>query len=77
MSDNCISEIAFNTLPNAIRDWLKSVGWEREDITSVHIQYSNPAIFTFTNNKQEKKVVSLRILSDGKWADRIEQQEKV
>lgn len=69
-----ISEIAFNTLPQAIRDWIAGREWKREDITSVHIQHGKPAVFTFAVNG-EKHITRLGILDDGRWANKVIEEQ--
>lgn len=65
-----VSEVAFNSLPQAIRDWFDKLGWKREDITFVHVRYTKPAIFTAMKD-QEKHYARLEVLADGKWAKEI------
>ena len=39
MSDNCISEVGFNDLPQDVRDWLLEIGWKREDVRTYHAKF--------------------------------------
>jgi len=34
-----ISELAFNTFPQAVKDWIQELGLKREDVNSVQVKY--------------------------------------
>ena len=59
-----VSEIAFNSLPQAVRDWIIELGWKREDITSVHVNYGNPLVVTI-NKGQERQFCNFVKLDNG------------
>lgn len=74
MSDTCISEVAFKSLPQAVRTWIKELGWEREDIYSYHVvhDYPNkPKVVTLTNMQQEKQIAQFGLLVSGKWKRKV------
>lgn len=39
MSDNCILETAYETLPQAVKDWILEIGWKREDVRTYHAKF--------------------------------------
>jgi hypothetical protein len=45
-----ISELAFNTYPQGLKDWIIELGWKREDIISCHVEYE----MVETNASDEK-----------------------
>jgi hypothetical protein len=61
-----ISDIAFNSLPQAVKDWIKEIEWKREEIISYHVQHTTPKVVTVFNGK-EKQTAQFVILSSGKW----------
>lgn len=70
-----ISELAFNTLPQAVKSWIKELGWKREDIFSVNIKHdypNTPKVVTVTNMQQEKQVAHFGLLVSGKWKRKVE-----
>lgn len=68
----CISDLAFKSLPQVVHDWIKELGWKREDIVSVHIEYSSPKVVTLTNMQQESRIAQFGLLTSG-----MEKKEKV
>lgn len=70
-----ISLTAFNSFPQAVKDWIKELGWKREDIFSYHVQHdypNTPKVVTLMNMKQEKQVAYFGLLPSGKWKRKVE-----
>jgi len=70
-----LSQIAFDTFPQAIKDWIKELGWKREDIANCHIRCCRPLIFTFTKG-QEKRFVRLNVLENGEYAKKVIEEDQ-
>lgn len=75
MTDNCLSEISFNTLPQAIRDWIHEIGWKRENVVSCLMKYpkkdDNLIEVTVTGDKV-KHFALFTELDDKNWKKVLE-----
>lgn len=71
MSDNCISEIGFNTLPQSVKDWIHDIGWKREDIISYHAKFGDLIEVTITGIKGKRFALFTK-LDNGDWKKVLE-----
>ena len=58
-----ISELAFNSLPQAVKDWIVDIGLNREDVNGVQVKYE-----TIDTNASDEKLAKWK---HGKHADVI------
>lgn len=63
-----ISEVAYNSLPQAVRDWIvQDLKWKREDIFSYHVKYGSPILVTVSNMQGKRKQLKFVDLGNGSW----------
>jgi len=67
-----ISEVAFNLLPQAVKDWMQEIGWKREDLAYYHVHHSMPKVVEIGNMQGEKHTASFAILKSGMWKRKVE-----
>ena len=68
--DNCISEIAYEPIPQAVKDWIREIGWEREDVRSYHAKFpkkdDNLIEVTVTGEKGKRFALFVEV-DDNNW----------
>jgi hypothetical protein len=62
-----ISEIAFKSFPQAVKDWIKELGWKQDDLAYYHVQHSMPKVVEIANMQGENHTARFVILKSGMW----------
>jgi len=66
-----ISELGFQTLPQAVRDWIHEINWKREDITSYHAKFGDLIEVAITGDKGKRFALFTK-LDNGDWQKVLE-----